>query len=88
MSEKPLKDEEIAGLMAVFYSCNGSPSVHVPLEYIRKKLRPPYRDEAKRVVEKLASRPERFVLSHKGRTTSYSITIAGIEALKKLKLIP
>ena len=88
MLRKPLKDDEIAGLMAVCDACNGSPSAHVPIEFICRKLSRPYRDEAKGIIEKIARHPERLILAHKGRTKSYSITMAGIEELRRLGLIP
>ena len=88
VSEKLLSADEIAALLACYYACDGSTKAHQPLELIRKKFSPPFRDEAKRALEKLARRPERYILPHRGRTTSYSITIAGIRKLEELGLIP
>jgi len=88
MHEGSLSEEEIAALLACYYACDGSTKAHQPLELIRKKFSQPFRDEAKRALEKLARRPERYIVPHRGRTTSYSITMAGIRKLEELGLIP
>ena len=83
-----MRPEEIAGLIALYYACNGSVHAHVPIERIRRKFSAPYRDEAKRIVEKLSRHPEGFVHIHKGRTISYGITMAGVKKLRDLQLTP
>jgi len=71
--------EKAQGLKDVIRLEVGEPDFDTP-EHIK--------DAAKRALEKLARRPERYILPHRGRTTSYSITIAGIRKLEELGLIP
>ena len=85
MPQRPLKPEEIAGLLALYYACGGSTKAHVPIEFFRRRLREPYRREARRIIKKLRRRG--FVHVHPGRTESYGITKEGIRVLKEMKLI-
>jgi predicted transcriptional regulator len=56
---------------------------HKPLPFIRKKFNEIYRDDAKKIIEKLVARG--YASPHKGRGISYAITHAGIEKIKELQ---
>jgi len=86
MSERPLKPEEVAGLIALYDACGGSTKAHVPIEFFRRRLRDPYRGEAKRIMRRLRRRG--FVHVHRGRTESYGVTMMGIDRLREMGLIP
>ena len=83
---KPLKPEEIAGLMALYYACSRSIHAHVSIPRFRQKLSDLYKDEAKKILEKIRRRG--FVHVHKGREETYGINMAGVKKLKDLGRIP
>ena len=85
MPKGELKPEEIAGLVALYHACDGSSKSHIPIEFFRKKLRGPYKQQADKILKKLRRRG--FVHVHKGRTKSYGITKEGINKLRELRLI-
>jgi len=88
MSAKPLKQAEIATVMAVYHACKGDIHAHQPVQLIRKKFVKDLRDAAKRLLEETARRPERYILKHKNKDTTYSITLNGIRVLEDMNLIP
>jgi len=83
---KPLKEEEIAGLFALYHACDGSIHARIPIQAFRSELRKPYDKEAKRILKKLIKRG--FVHRHPGRSKTYGITKLGIRTLRELGLIP
>ena len=86
-SEKPLTKGEIAVLVALWEACNGSIHAHVPEQAVISRFKPHFRGLARKTLRKLARRPERYVLRHKNRETSYSITMMGIRKLRELGII-
>jgi len=87
MSGRPLTEEEKAALVAVYDACGGDIHAHQPIQRIRGKFIKELRPHAKRIVEKLATRPERLIQKHTNREKTYSITLAGIQKLEDLGMI-
>jgi len=88
MTTKPLRQEEIAAILAIYYACNGSIRAHQPIERIKVKFVKALRPEAKKILEQTAKRPERYILKHKNKTETYAITLNGIKLLEDLGIIP
>ncbi len=84
---KPLTNEEIAVLVALWEACGGSIHAHVPEQAVLSHFPSHFRGLARRTLRKLVRRPERYILRHKNRETSYSITVIGIKKLKELGII-
>jgi len=81
---KPLKDEHIAGLLALYDACDGTIHAHVRKKFWKNKFQEPYRDLADKIIKKLCSNPDGLVLKHKGRNNTYSITMNAIRRLGEL----
>jgi hypothetical protein len=61
--------EVIAGSLALYECTGGSLATHIPLPAFRNKLRPPYREKAKQIMEK---RLKRYNFAYqKGGTESW-----------------
>jgi len=88
MSSKPLKPEEIAAIIAVYYACHGDIHAHQPEELIRNKFTKTLRSYAKKILEETAKRPELFIQKHKNKNVTYSITLNGIKLLEDMNIIP
>lgn len=74
--------EIVAGLLALYYACNGSTRAHVPVQGFRAKLARPYKQFAKAILKKL--RRAGYVHVHKGRDESFGINMAGVGKLREL----
>ena len=88
MTERPLKPEEIAAIMAAYDACGGDIHAHQPVERIRRKFRKELRQYAKKCLEKAARHPERYIQKHTNKNVTYSITLAGIRLLEDMNIIP
>jgi len=75
--------EIVAGLLALYYACDGSTRAHVPVQGFRAKLSKPYKQFARAILKKL--RKAGYIHVHKGREESYSINMAGIDKLRELE---
>jgi len=75
--------EIVAGLLALYYACDGSTRAHVPVQGFRAKLRKPYKQFARAILKKL--RKAGYIHVHKGRDESYGINMAGIDKLRELE---
>jgi len=78
--------EFIAGLLALYYACNGSSKAHVPLQRFAAKLSEPYKPFASAILERVTKGG--YVHIHKGRGRSYGINMAGVKKLLKFGLLP
>ncbi|MCW3990267.1 MAG: hypothetical protein NWE88_09355 [Candidatus Bathyarchaeota archaeon] len=75
--------EIVAGLLALYYACDGSTRAHVPVPGFRAKLSKPYKQFARAILKKL--RKAGYIHVHKGREESYGINMAGIDKLRELE---
>ena len=88
MSARPLKPGEITAIVALYYACGGDIHAHQPIERIKAKFTKDVRQYAKRLLEKTARHPERYVQKHTNKNVTYSITLAGIRLLEDMNIIP
>jgi len=88
MSEKPLTQEQIAVLLALYEATKGSIHAHVPKRAVQAHFRKDLRGFAGEALDELIRHPSRYAIKHptKGEMT-YSITLEGIKKLKEMKLI-
>jgi len=78
--------EVIAGSLALYECTGGSQAAHVPLPAFRNKLKRPYKDKAKIIMEK---RLKRYSFAYqKGGTDSWAITSDCLAFLRERGLIP
>ena len=75
--------EIVAGLLALYYACDGSTRAHVPVQGFRAKLSKPYKQFARAIMKKL--RKAGYIHVHKGRDESYGVNMAGIDKLRELE---
>ena len=75
--------EIVAGLLALYYACDGSTRAHVPVQGFRAKIARPYKQFARAILKKL--RKAGYIHVHKGRDESYGINMVGIDKLKELE---
>lgn len=87
MSSKPLRPEEIAAIVAVYYACGGDIHAHQSVPHIRNKFDKYFRPFAKRILEKVARRPERYIQRHRNKNLTYSITLNGIKLLEDMNIV-
>ena len=77
--------EVIAGALALYECTGGALAAHVPLPAFRNKLRSPYKDKAKTIMEK---RLKRYNFAYqKGGTNSWAITRDCLNFLRERGLI-
>ena len=75
--------EIVAGLLALYYACDGSTRARVPVQGFRAKLSKPYKQFARAILKKL--RKAGYIHVHKGREESYGVNMAGIDKLRELE---
>jgi len=87
-SKKPLSEQEIATLYALYKAANESIHAHVPEHAVLARFRKDLRGFAREALADLTRRPETYVIKHptKGGMT-YQITLEGIKILKEKGII-
>jgi len=87
MSSRPLKQEEIVAIFAVWAATGGDIHAHQPIGFIRRKFEKSLKSHAKKILEETARHPEQYIIKHKNRDTTYMITLAGIKVLEDQGMI-
>ena len=78
--------ETIAGALALYECTGGSVNAHIPLPAFRNKLKTPYKDKTKTILEK---RLKRYNFAYpKGGKDSWAITLNCLRFLREQGLIP
>ena len=75
--------EIVAGLLAIYYACDGTTRAHMPIQGFRAKLSKHYKQFARAILKKL--RKAGYIHVHKGREESYGVNMAGIDKLRELE---
>lgn len=83
-----LSEEEIAALYACWEASKGAINAILPDAFLRNKFADEYRQFYKKLLQKLARHPERYITRHGGKKNTYSITKTGIRLLRELGYIP